>query len=296
MAYRCIDWFNAVVARNRKSSTQRPTQSSGPRTDWGGVADWYDQLVGEAGSEYHREVVLPGTVRLLALQSGEAAVDVACGQGVLCRLLHERGVRVTGVDAAAELIRAARERSGDAIAYHVGDARDLSFLPAGQFHAAACILAIQNIHPIRPVFEQVHRLLIEGGRLVIVMMHPCFRGPKETRWEWDARDKVQYRRVDRYLIPRKTPIVTHPGKDPGAYTWTFHRPIEAYVKALRNAGLLVDATEEWPSHKTSTSGPRAGAENLARKEIPMFLAVRAVKVTRNDEIRNSNDQSNRNDE
>ena len=50
------------------------------------------------------------------------------------------------------------------------------------------------------------------------------------------------------------------------------------MKALRNAGLLVDAIEEWPSHKTSTSGPRAAAENAARKEIPMFMAIRAVKV------------------
>jgi hypothetical protein len=65
------------------------------------------------------------------------------------------------------------------------------------------------------------------------------------------------------------------GKD---YTWTFHKPIEAYVKPLRTAGLLIDALEEWPSHKTSTSGPRAPAENVARKEIPMFLALRAVKV------------------
>ena len=76
----------------------------------------------------------------------------------------------------------------------------------------------------------------------------------------------------------RRPIVTHPGKTPEQYTWTFHKPIEAYVKALRNAGLLIDAIEEWPSHKTSTSGPRAAAENTARKEIPMFLAMRMVKV------------------
>jgi hypothetical protein len=38
--------------------------------------------------------------------------------------------------------------------------------------------------------------------------------------------------------------------------------------------------EEWPSHKQSTSGPRAPAENTARKEIPMFLALRAVKTGR----------------
>lgn len=187
-------------------------------------------------------------------------------------------MRVTGVDAAAELIRAAQSRGGDGIQYHIGDALDLSFLPAGQFTAAACVLAIQNIHPIQPVFNGVHRLLAPQGRLVLVMMHPGFRGAKETSWGWDEQNKVQYRRIDRYLTPRKTPIVTHPGKDPGQYTWTFHKPLEAYVKALRNAGLLIDAIEEWPSHKTSTSGPRAAAENLARKEIPMFMAIRAVKV------------------
>jgi ubiquinone/menaquinone biosynthesis C-methylase UbiE len=244
------------------------------------VADWYDQLVGEAGSEYHREVVLPGVLRLLALRAGERAVDVACGQGVLCRILHDRGVNVTGIDAAAELIRAARERGPAGIDYRVGDARALDALPAGGFDAASCVLAIQNIHPVQPVFAGAARLLKAGGRLVLVMMHPCFRGPKETSWGWDEQRKVQYRRVDRYLLPRKTPIVTHPGKDPGQYTWTFHKPIETYVKSLRNAGLLVDAIEEWPSHKTSTgSGPRPAAENAARKEIPMFMAVRAVKVS-----------------
>jgi hypothetical protein len=83
--------------------------------------------------------------------------------------------------------------------------------------------------------------------------------------------------VDRYLVPRKTPIVAHPGSAPEVYTWTFHKPIELYVKALRQAGLVIDALEEWPSHKISEPGGRAAAENIARKEIPMFLAIRAIK-------------------
>ena len=264
--------------RSRRKDLAPKRPPPGKRTDWGEVAGWYDQLVGESGSEYHREVVIPGTLRLLALQPAESAIDIACGQGVLCRALHERGVQVTGVDAAPELIRAARERGPQQIRYDVADARELGFLPPDHFNAAACVLAIQNIHPIQPVFRGVSRLLKPGGRFVLVMMHPCFRGPKETSWGWDEQNKVQYRRVDRYLLPRKAPIVTHPGKDPDAYTWSFHKPIEAYVKALRNAGLLIDALEEWSSHKTSTSGPRAAAENLARKEIPMFLAIRAIKT------------------
>jgi ubiquinone/menaquinone biosynthesis C-methylase UbiE len=253
----------------------KPVQS---KTDWGNVADWYDQLVGESGSEYHREVVLPGVLRLLNPQPHQTILDIACGQGVLCRILAERGAEVTGVDAAAPLIESARQRGPAAIHYHVADARELEFLPADNFASSTCILAIQNMNPLPPVFAGVARALAPHGKLVIVMMHPCFRGPKETSWGWDESQRMQYRRVDRYLIPRKSPITTHPGADPGTYTWTFHKPIEAYIKALRNAGLLIDAIEEWPSHKISTSGPRAGAENTARKEIPMFLAIRAVKV------------------
>ena len=274
-------------APNRSARPRASGAPTGPTTDWGGVADWYDQLVGEAGSEYHREVVLPGVLRLLAPQPGERMIDVAGGQGELARLLAGKGVEVTCVDAARELIAAARERQATAIPtasapppiqYLVGDARDLSFLRAGDFDGAACVLAIQNIHPIQPVCDTVARLLRPWGRFVIVMMHPAFRGPKETAWGWDADKQVQYRRVDRYLLPRKTPIVAHPGKDPGTYTWTFHKPLEAYARALRNAGLLIDAIEEWPSHKTSEPGPRAAAENRARQEIPMFMAVRALRV------------------
>jgi SAM-dependent methyltransferase len=248
------------------------------------VADWYDQLVGEAGSEYHQHVVLPGVIRLLNPQPGQKILDIACGQGVLARLLAARGAAVTGIDAARPLITSAKQRNAELPPgvtppdYHVGDARELASLgPPDTFASAACVLAIQNIHPVAPVFEGAAHALKDGGRLVIVMMHPCFRGAKESSWGWQGL-MIQYRRVDRYLLPRKHPIVAKPGSDPGTYTWTFHKPIEAYVKSLRNAGLLIDAIEEWPSHKTSQPGPRAAAENTARKEIPMFMAIRAVKV------------------
>jgi len=260
--------------------SQRKAKQSNSQTHWGPVADWYDQLVGESGSEYHREVVLPGVLRLLAPHPNQHILDVACGQGVLARLLATKGARVTGVDASLELIKSARQRADAStqLSFHVADARDLSFLPENEFDSAACILAIQNIHPIQPVFHGVARALKPAGRFALVMMHPAFRGPKETSWGWDEKPKVQYRRIDRYLIPRKAPITAHPGAKTGEYTWSFHKPIESYVKALRNSGLLIDALEEWPSHKTSTSGPRAAAENVARKEIPLFLALGAVKI------------------
>jgi ubiquinone/menaquinone biosynthesis C-methylase UbiE len=263
---------------SKTPASKTPMSKTPAKTDWGNVADWYDQLVGESGSEFHREVVLPGVLKLLKPEPNQKILDLACGQGVLCRILAERGVEATGVDGARELIESARTRGPTSIHYHVADAGKIDFLPASHFHAVTCVLAIQNMNPLPPIMAGVSRVLAPGGKLVIVMMHPCFRGPKESSWGWDEKKTVQYRRVDRYLLPRKSPITTRPGADPGTYTWTFHKPIEHYAKALRTAGLLIDAIEEWPSHKTSTSGPRAPAENSARKEIPMFLAIRGIKI------------------
>jgi hypothetical protein len=55
--------------------------------------------------------------------------------------------------------------------------------------------------------------------------------------------------------------------------------LQFYFKALRKAGFLVSRLEEWNSQKKSQPGPRADAENRARKEFPLFLALEAVKVS-----------------
>ena len=61
-------------------------------------------------------------------------------------------------------------------------------------------------------------------------------------------------------------------------TLTYHRPLQTYVRALAEAGLLIDALEEWPSLRQSQPGTRAQAENRARREIPMFLAIRTLNA------------------
>ena len=73
-------------------------------------------------------------------------------------------------------------------------------------------------------------------------------------------------------------IQMHPGDAPDDFTLSFHRPLQVYVKGLRKAGFTVDMLEEWISNKKSEPGPRAAAENKARKEIPLFLLIGAIKV------------------
>ncbi len=280
---------------------------------WEHVAAWYDEHLTHGPSDLYREVVLPGVLRMLDVKTGERVLDVACGQGWLARELATAGANVVGVDASPSLITAAKSH-GSAAEFIIGDARELERVlgsapltrgaEPGSFDAAVSVLALMNIEPLRPVLEGVSRMLRGGGRFVAVMLHPAFRSPGRTSWGWEESSasgypassrrvssddtpprpapRVQYRRVDAYLSIARSDIVMNPGAAAhGAepvHTWTYHRPIGVYVEAMAKAGLLVEAMEEWPSHRRSEPGPRAAVEDRARREIPMFLAVRCVKI------------------
>ncbi|MFQ5481351.1 MAG: SAM-dependent methyltransferase, partial [Nitrospinaceae bacterium] len=128
------------------------------------------------------------------------------------------------------------------------------------------------------VFQNVRRWLKPGGRFVMVMTHPCFRIPRQTHWGFDEAKKIQYRRVDGYASARSIPMLTPPLQGSRGYTMTYHRPLADYARELVQAGMAIDRLEEWCSAKASQPGKRAKAENRARREFPLFLALRATPL------------------
>lgn len=259
-----------------------PPSSARNDTSWNQVAEWYDTLLEDKGSDHYENVILPGALTLLNTQRGDRVLDVACGQGILCRRLAALGAEVVGLDAAPRLIEAARTRSRD-VEYHITDARDLGVLGLSGFDRACCVMALSNFDPMQPALDAIAAALKPGGVFVAVITHPCFRAPGESHWGWDNAASRQFRRIDAYLTPFKRDIQMHPGKAAAGKrggdvsTATFHRPIGGYVEALSRAGLLVSDLREWPSERAANSGPRAPEENRARLEIPLFLGIRAVK-------------------
>jgi SAM-dependent methyltransferase len=236
-------------------------------TSWETSSRWYDDIVGDQGHYYHQEIILPGVIRLLNLKAGDHLLDVGCGQGVMARALP-RGVKYTGVDASATLIKQAKQKSPKE-RFIIADATKPYSLEEKATHAL-CILSLQNMSDPAAALREIGKHV--KGKILLILNHPCFRIPRQSSWGVDEAKKMQYRRVDRYMTPLEVPIHTHPGTGKETTTYSFHFPFSYWFTSCHQAGFSILEAEEWCSNKESTGG-RAKMENRARKEFPLFLAL-----------------------
>lgn len=241
---------------------------------WDKAGEWYKKLVADKGHYYHQQVVIPGVLRLLDLKSGDNLVDVGCGNGVLAGQISKE-VKYTGVEVAENLIKAAMQQYPDRTFVRADATKNIP-VNENYFSKSTFVLALQNIKDPKAAILNVSKLLIHTGKLVIVLNHPCFRIPRQSGWEIDPQNKIQYRRINRYLSPLEIPITIHPGEKGSPVTWDYHYPLSAYTQFLAEAGMVIEVLEEWTSDKES-EGKAAKSENRARAEFPLFLAIRARK-------------------
>jgi ubiquinone/menaquinone biosynthesis C-methylase UbiE len=255
-------------------------------TSWGKVAEWYDKHLEKTGDTYHEKVVHPNLLRMLGDIKGKQVLDLACGQGIFSRMLADKGANVIGVDLGKELIEIAEKKNTDhkfKVHYFHSASDDLYMVKNETKDIVVCVLALQNIEKLSGTLAEVSRILKKEGKFIAVLNHPAFRIPRESAWGYDEAEQTQYRRIDAYLSEAKIKIDMTPGSQKDKkFTVSFHRPLQVYVKALSKSGLAVTRLEEWESHRKSEKGPKQAAEDKARKEIPLFLALEARKIIPND--------------
>lgn len=241
--------------------------------NWDSSEKWYSSCVGEKGHYYHQTVVMPNALRLLG--RFDSLIDFGCGQGVLARHLKEE-IDYLGVDASKNLIASAKKLSPNKT-FVVGDATKPLSIEKTDFERASFILSLQNMEKGEGAIQTARHHLKKKGELLIVLNHPCFRIPRQSSWDVDNQMKLQYRRINSYLSAQKIPIQTNPGKgEKSETTFSYHHPLSTYSIWLQNAKFAILSIEEWCSDKKS-EGSRAKMEDRARREIPLFLALLAVK-------------------
>jgi len=263
-------------------------------TSWEQSGKWYNKIVGTRGHYFHENLILPNVLRLLNLEKNSTLLDIGCGQGILAKKIPPT-IEYTGIDLAKNLINFAKlSDKNRRHSYLIADATKPLPLNNRNYSHAAAILALQNIENAASAIQQVSYCLQNKGKFIIVLNHPCFRIPRQSGWgggrlsdrarlraqrdRGGGENQIQYRYINRYMSPLKIPINMHPGKNQSELTWSFHQPLSYYIQSLKANGFLVDSIEEWVSNKTS-KGPAAGMENLARSEIPLFLAISSLHIS-----------------
>ncbi len=244
--------------------------SKKPNTSWGKGAEWYDETISKDDS-FQNKVILPNLLRLMEVKPGEKILDVGCGTGFFAAEFSRFGAKVSGIDVGEELLAIARKNAPKS--EFLSASADA--IPFGNefFDKAVFVLSLQNMADMKKAVSEAVRTLKSGGKIFLVLNHPAFRNPGESSWGWDEERHVQYRRLDSYLSEKKSKIQMHPGDNPSDVTWSFHVPLQYYFKLFSKNGLVVEKLEEWTSHTKTPTGPRAEAENKARAEFPLFLAL-----------------------
>jgi ubiquinone/menaquinone biosynthesis C-methylase UbiE len=220
---------------------------------------------------------------LADVQPGELVLDLGCGQGVLAPHVLKRGGRYQGVDGSRTLIGLARKHHGETpkgsgrAQFILGDVRKLSALPELQAKSAdlaVFMLSIQDMDPLDEVLAAAAWALKADGRIVIFMLHPAFRPPRQSGWGFDPGRKLTYRRVDAYLTQRAVPMKAYAEVSARASgtTMSFHRPLSAYVNTLSQLGLLLERLDEIPDPNVDQNTKK---ETL---DIPLFVALKAKRV------------------
>ena len=141
-------------------------EKTGLRNAWGRVAVAYDQMFTERTAHLTRR-----GLDLLAPEPHWDGLDVACGPGLTTAALAERlpAGRAVGVDFAEPMITRASERfSGPRISFMVDDAERLSE-PTEAFGAVTSSFGLMYCYDARSALEHMARVLIPGGRLMVLV-------------------------------------------------------------------------------------------------------------------------------
>ncbi|AUV84258.1 hypothetical protein C2R22_20995 (plasmid) [Salinigranum rubrum] len=116
----------------------------------------------------------------LALGPDDHLLEVGCGGGVLLAKALESGCRASAIDHSPEMVRLAKQTNRDAVETGRLDVReaDAEALPFedGTFSCATMTSVLGHLPNPIEVFSEIHRVLADGGRIVILGSDPELRG------------------------------------------------------------------------------------------------------------------------
>ena len=137
-------------------------------------SDIFCKVYNEFGWNYYPEIF--GQELLLWLEENrvqpKTALDLGCGTGILCEMLHNRGMETTGMDFSSGMIDIARA-GNPRIRYEVADM--ITYRPQAQFDLVTCtgdaLNHIMDPQDVAKIFQNVKAYLAPGGYFIFDILN-----------------------------------------------------------------------------------------------------------------------------
>lgn len=137
-------------------------------------SDVFCKVYNEFGWNYYPEIFGEQLTKWMHQQSfrPQSAVDLACGTGILCRILKDQGIDAAGMDLSVGMIQIAREANPD-IPFEIADMT--IFCPKKQYDLVTCtgdaINHIPQSADVAKIFHNVYAYTAPGGWFVFDLLN-----------------------------------------------------------------------------------------------------------------------------
>jgi len=137
-------------------------------------SDVFCKVYNEFGWNYYPEIFGQQLLTWLKRQNFQpkTSMDLGCGTGILCEILHKSGIAAAGMDFSAGMIDIARESCPE-IPYAVADM--ITFCPETQYDLITCtgdaLNHIGALSDIEKIFQNVFRYTAPGGYFIFDILN-----------------------------------------------------------------------------------------------------------------------------
>ena len=160
-------------------------------------SDLFCKVYNVFGWNYYPEIFGQQLVQWLAYKgfAPKSALDLACGTGILCRILADQGIQTAGMDLSPGMIEIARQ-ADDRICYEVGDMT--AYRPAQPVDLVTCtgdaVNHIPDPEDLEKIFRNVFGYLNPGGWFVFDLLNEQEVSDSEPfEMDYDDRTRVWFR-------------------------------------------------------------------------------------------------------